>query len=256
MVSTLTANPWLVIPRPNPQARLRLFCFPYAGGAATIYRTWADDLPRDVEVVAVQPPGRGARLFEPAFKNLVPLVEAVREMLLPELDKPFAFFGHSMGAMISFELARALRRTRGPMPSHLFLSGRRAPQIPYEKPNSYDLPDDELIAELRELKGTASEVLDHAELMQLMLPLIRADFEVVQSYLYVDEPPLECPITALGAVDDLEDCPELLEGWREQTSAAFSMKIFPGDHFYLQSDQATLLARVSQDLKRILAAIA
>jgi medium-chain acyl-[acyl-carrier-protein] hydrolase len=147
------------------------------------------------------------------------MVKSISEVIEPHLDKPFAFFGHSMGAMISHDLARALRRKYGVEPVHLFVSGRRAPQMPRTRKTTYDLPEPEFIEELRRLNGTPQEVLDQPELMQLMIPLLRADFSVCQTYQYEPEPPLTCPITVFGGLED-ETTREELVGWRAQTSAA------------------------------------
>src|SRR5215213_1931004 len=124
MTSTYTATPWFMSQRPNPRARLRLFCFPYAGGGAAIYRLWPQNLPSEVEVCGAHLPGRGTRLREQPFTGLDALVDAAAEAIAPSLDKPFALFGHSMGAMISFELARRLCDQGRPQPTHLFVSGR------------------------------------------------------------------------------------------------------------------------------------
>ncbi len=235
----------------NPQAALRLFCFPYAGGNAQIYRQWAAALPATVEVCPVQLPGRGNRLQEAPFTKLTDVVQYVTAAIAPYLDKPLAFFGHSMGALISFELARSLRRTHNVEPVHLFVSGRRAPQIPRTRPAIDQLPEAELIAELRRLNGTPREVLANAELMQLMLPTIRADFAVVRSYEYNTEAPLNCPITALGGLQD-EDVPrEQLEGWREQTNAACTVRMFAGDHFFLHAAEPLLLRVLARDLQQL-----
>ncbi|MBV9927177.1 MAG: thioesterase [Acidobacteria bacterium] len=237
----------------NPQAALRLFCFPYAGGSAQIYRQWPASLPAAVEVCPVQLPGRGNRLLEPPFTTMAEVVAYLSDAVGPFLDKPFAFFGHSMGAVISFELARSLRRARGVEPRHLFVSGRRAPQLPRTRPPIHQLPAPELIEELRRLNGTPREVLANAELMQLMLPVIRADFAVVSSFRYTAEPPLGCPITALGGLQD-EDVPrEHLEAWREQTSAACTVRMFAGDHFFLQSAEPLLLRVLARDLQQLAA---
>src|SRR5882724_6229499 len=195
-------NSWVGSPKPNGQSRLRLFCFPYAGGNSTIYRSWPDRLPPSIDVWPVHLPGRGGRLHEPAYTQLMPLVEAAAEALLPYLDKPFAFFGHSMGAMISFELSRLLRRRRAPQPLHLSVSGRQAPQVKDWDPPTYNLPEPEFVEELRRLNGTPKGVLEHPELMQLMIPLLRADFEVCQTYSYTPEVPLDCPVTAFGGLND------------------------------------------------------
>jgi medium-chain acyl-[acyl-carrier-protein] hydrolase len=245
-------NLWLTRFRPNAQARMRLFCFPYAGGGALIYRTWHESLPPNVELCAVQLPGRGNRLRESPFTNMPQLVEAVAAGILPYLDKPFAFFGHSMGALIGFELAHRLRSEHGLEPSIMFVSGRRAPQTPETDRITYNLPEDEFIEELRRLNGTPREVFEHPELMQLMIPLLRADFEVCQTYAYSPKPPLKCAIAAFGGLQDFEVTRSYLEGWRDHTSTSFSLSMLPGDHFFLHSYAATLLQRLSQELQKVL----
>ena len=209
-------------------------------------------MPAGVEVCPLQLPGRERRLPEKAFTRMEPLVEAIASAILPYLDKPFAFFGHSMGGIIGFELARRLRGEYGLKPEQLFVSGRRAPQIPSTKPVTYNLPEDELIEELRRLNGTPKEVLEHPELLSLLLPVLRADFEVIQTYQYIEGPPLDCPISAFGGLEDADVGRDKLEGWREQTTAAFALRILPGDHFFLHSSRATLLRILSQEIGQVL----
>ena len=249
--ATETVTPWLAFRKPNPRARLRLFCFPYAGGGASIYRMWAEKLPDTVEVCPVQLPGRGAWMNAPAFTDVTLLVEALAAAILPLLDKPYALFGHSMGGLISFELARYLRRQQFRSPLHMFISGRNAPQIPDPDMPKYDLPEGEFMEELRRLNGTPREVLDNEELMMLMIPLLRADFSVCETYTYTSEPPLDCPISVFGGLQDYEVKPEVLEGWREQTSKAFMRRMLLGDHFFLHSEQAVLLRVLAQELYRL-----
>lgn len=246
-----TKNSWLAISSPNPQASLRLFCFPYAGGDVRIFRKWLDYLPTFVEVVPVQLPGRANRIHEPAFTRLQPLVEAIAHVITPYLDKPFAFFGHSMGAMISFELARQLRRRFGMEPVHMFVSGRRAPQLPDTTPPTYDLPGQEFLEELRRLNGTPKEVLEHPELMELVVPLLRADFSVVQTYAYSEAPPLNNSITAFGGIDDTEVSQGQQEAWREQTVGPFSLHMLPGDHFFLFAAERIILRIISERLRSV-----
>jgi len=177
-------------------------------------------------------------------------VKTLRQEMRYYLDKPFAFFGHSMGAVISFEIARLLRRENATLPVHLFVSGRAAPQLPRFKSTTYDLPDAEFIEELLRLKGTPAEVLEHPELMQVVLPLLRADFELIETYSYIDEPPLSVPLTAIGGLEDDEISRDDLEGWRAQTTQAFSLRMLPGDHFFLTTNQSLLLPVVAQELYR------
>ena len=242
---------WFAYPRPNPQARLRLFCFPYAGGSALVYRNWPDLVPKDIEVCLLNLPGRGGRLAEEPHTRLLPLAEAVGEAIVPHLDKPFAFFGHSMGALIGFELARHLRRQDRPQPAHLFVSGRAAPQVPAADPVTYDLPEDEFIRELRRLNGTPGEVLEHPELMHLVLPLLRADFSVCETYEYTAEPSFDFPITAFGGLQDDEAPRESLEAWAEHTLRSFKLHMLPGDHFFLNSARPLLLQALSRELFQI-----
>lgn len=251
MKTLSTLNRWVTCPKPNPQAKLRLFCFHYAGGGASVFRTWSDSLPQSLEVCAIELPGRGKRLMEPAFNQLEPLVQKLTSALLPYLDKPFAFFGHSMGGLVSFELARLLRRDYGLIPVHLLVSSHRAPQIPDPDPPIHALPEPELLQELRRFNGTPEAVLENAELMQLLLPTLRADFAVIETYAYTPEAPLNCPITVFGGLQDQEVSYDELEAWREQTNAAFLLQMFPGDHFFLHSDQLPLLQSLSRTLHRI-----
>ena len=235
----------------NPRAGLRLFCFPYAGGSAALYRTWPAELPDTIEVCMAELPGRGSRLNEPPFTRLESIVDFLANAIKPYLDKPFAFFGHSMGAMISFELACRLREKVVAKPAHLFVSGRRAPQMPDTNPFTYNLPTSKLLEELRRLNGTPIEVLENPELMHLMLPLLRADFEVVETYVYSPGPALDCPITAFGGLQDQEVSREEVEAWREQTIASFSLRMLPGGHFFLHTARQLLLQMLSKELSNL-----
>lgn len=250
-----TLNPWLPAPRPDSTASLRLFCFPYAGGGAMIYRTWADSLPKSVEVIPIQLPGRETRLRETPFTSLQSLVETLGPVLLPYLDRPFAFFGHSMGGLISFELARWLRRHHELQPVHLFVSGRWAPQIVGPDPPSYNLPEAEFLEEVRSLDGTPEEVFQHPELLQLLLPLLRADFTVCQTYTHLEEEPLRCPITVYGGLQDRSVGRAKLEGWRQHTAASFVLRMFPGGHFFLHGSQQQLLHTLAHDLAQVVRAL-
>ena len=242
---------WFTITTPKQQADMRLFCFPYAGGNITLFHNWSRQLPGSVEVCAAQLPGRGNRMRETPFTSLRPLVESLGEAIGPLLQKPFAFFGHSMGALIAFELTRYLRREKGLSPRHLFVSGRRAPHVPKRESPIHDLPQPEFIEELRRLDGTPSEVLEHPELMELMIPLLRADFAMVDTYEYVPEPPLECGITAYGGLQDHEVDRESLEAWRDCTQGRFILRMLPGGHFFPRSDQEMLLRLLNTELHQI-----
>ena len=243
-------SPLLAGHKLNPRAILRLFCFPYGGSAARAYRPWTQGLPPGIDVCAIQLPGRGNRLREPPIAKMSQAVELVGKEIVTLLDRPYAFFGHSMGAILAFEVARLLRRSGHQSPTHLFVSGHQAPQIPNTEPFTYNLPDAEFIEELQRLNGTPLEVLEHPDMMRMMLPLLRADFESIQTYSYKHEPPLECPITALGGLLDPEISRETLEPWREQTVAAFNLQMFPGDHFFLHTEQANVLRVIAKEAYR------
>lgn len=244
-----SASPWLAFHKAQHRPDVRLFCFPYAGGGALIYNSWSEGLSDNIEVCPVQLPGRGSRMGEPAYTHVAPLVRTLSHVIGPFLDKPFAFFGHSMGAVIAFELAQHLRREHGFEPVHLFVSARRAPHLPVSGSPIYDLPEPEFLEELRRLNGTPREVLEHRELMSLMLPTIRADFSICQTYDYMPKPPLDCPITAFGGLQDGDVTREQLEAWRNHTSDEFSLRMVPGDHFYLQTARPHLLSVISRNLQ-------
>ena len=247
-----TIQAWIV--RSKPQPHLRLFCFPYAGGGASLFHLWSDKLPSEVEVCPVQLPGRENRLREPAFSLLTPLIQALAQALRPYMDIPFAFFGYSMGTLISFELARYMRKTLNPGPHQLFVAAHRAPQLPQSHPELHRLPEPAFTDALDRLGGTPSTVRQHAELMQLMLPMLRADFALCETYVYSPETPLSCPITAFGGEQDTHVSNEALSAWREQTQGPFTLRILPGNHFFVHSQQQILLQAISQDLAKILKA--
>ena len=243
------SSPWIVQPRPNSNAARRLFCFPYAGGAPHIFRDWPETLPSFIDVCAVQLPGRGNRLREQPYTSLKALAPDAATALSPFMDRPFAFFGHSMGALLGFEVARALRDSGGRQPEILFFSGARAPQLERKDRKTYDLPDTELIEELRRLNGTPAEVLEHPELLELVLPLVRTDFEITETYEYVDGPPLDLPLVVFGGLEDSEVGRQSLEAWSRQTTSSFKLVMLPGDHFFLHSQQHTMLTRISRELQ-------
>lgn len=252
-LSPVMETSWLAGPAPNPRARLRLFCFPYAGGTAMIYRQWQASLPKSVEVCPVQLPGRGKRIQERPFEHFQPLVEAAAHALRPFFDIPFAFMGHSMGGLISFELARQLRRESNLMPVHLFISGRRGPQVPSRELPTYNLPEQEFMDALRRLEGTPIEVLQQPELMELMLPLLRADFAVCETYAYTVEPPLDCPISVFGGLQDKDVEYQQLDAWAAQSTAPTRVRMLPGDHFFINSQQPLLLRALNLDLQQLTA---
>ena len=241
-------NLWLPVLRRIARPRLRLFCFPYAGGSASAYARWPERLPPGIDVRPVQLPGRWNRLREAPLTRFDDVTRALGEELPPYLDCPFALFGHSMGALLAFEIARDLRRRGLPQPIHLFVSGHRAPHIPDPDLPGADLSDEAFIERLRELNGTPREVIDRPDVMDLLLPTIRADFSVCRTYTHVPEPPLDCPLTVFGGVDDDETADGQLDAWREHATGRWMLYTFPGDHFFIHSAEAVLLKALSASL--------
>ena len=239
--------PWFPPIQESEQAKLRLFCFPYAGGGASVFRAWAGHLPPGVALCPAQLPGRETRLGERSFDSMDDLVATLRTVIEPYLDKPLAFFGHSLGAAIAFELARLLPAR----PTCLFVSAARAPQLRRDHVPPPPPSDDELIAELGRLDGIPKELLENRELMQLALPALRADTALYRNYIYREGPPLKCPIRAYGGLDDKRITRWHLETWAEQTTQSFQVEMFPGGHFFMQTRQAELLQALSRDLNAI-----
>lgn len=242
------ATPWLLCPPPAAR-RLRLYCFPYSGGNAVSFIPWQREIHPDIEVCAVQLPGRGARMREPALTSFATLIEQLTQVISRQDVLPFAFFGHSLGALIAFELTRQLRRQGLALPHRLIVSGCNAP--PLRKPASrclHELPDDELIERLRDYNGTPAEVLEHRELMRLLLPTIRADFALGADYHHTDEAPLALPLTACGGRDDPHVDAAGLQAWQHQSAGEFRLRWFEGDHFYINPQRQALLECLAEEL--------
>ncbi|MEV7378992.1 thioesterase II family protein [Streptomyces lydicus] len=221
-------------------AQHRLFVFPHAGAGASAYRL-AAYLPDTVEVCTVQLPGRESRFAEPALTSLDEAVTALAPLLADHTDLPYAFFGHSMGSLIAFESARRLRALGTRLPDRLFLSGMRAPGLPDRDPR-HTLPDDELLA------TAAFDGVD-AEVQELLLPLLRADLTLCETYTPRAEAPLPCPFTVLaGSDDDSVDRAELA-GWRRHTSADFALHLFPAaPHLYVRGAERQLAEMITRTL--------
>lgn len=251
MLKPSGTSQWIKALPPNPRSRARLFCFPYAGGGAPVFRDWARALPPDIEVCAVALPGRGGRMREPPLTRISEVVAHLTDAITPYMDKPSAFFGHSMGALTAFELARALRREVGVGPNRLLVSGCRAPHLPDPDPPQYDLPEPEFIEYLRGLHGTPKEVLEQRELMELMMPLLRADFEAVSTYAYEEGPPLGCPVSAYGGLQDPMVSREQIAEWGEHTTAGFALRMFDGNHFFIHQSAPLLLGTVGRELTHL-----
>lgn len=250
---TAAASPlhsWMLRAKPYPDAHLTLVCFHYAGGNALVFRRWPEYLPQDVEVWAMQLPGRGNRFREAPFTQVGPLQEALLTLLPPHLTRPFAIFGYSMGALVAFEFIRALRRLHLPLPVHLFVAARRAPHLP--PPHNHllsGLPDAAILDLLRRDGNTIVEsIVDNPVLLGRMLSTLRADCQVAEDYVYGAEDPLPCPISAFGGASDPYIRPEHLVEWQAHTSSTFSTQYFAGGHFFLQNAESLLVASIAHAL--------
>ena len=233
----LPTSPWLSCSTPNPQARLRLFCFPYAGGAARIYQHWSAALPPAVEVCAIELPGHGRRLIEPPITRLDQLVDHLGAALLPRLNQPFMFFGHSLGGLIAFELTQWLRSRQWPLPELLVVSAARAPHLPLTEPLLHHLPKAAFLAELDRYGGTPQAIIQNDELMELLLPTLRADFALLETYRYQAQAPLSCAIAAIGGNQDAIVSLDDVRPWQIHTAAQFSLDAITGDHFFVHQPQ-------------------
>ncbi len=250
---TVANNPWLVIPRPNPKAELRLFCFPYAGSGAVVYRTWPNDLPPEIELCAVQLPGRENRFREAPMSELVEVVRTLAQALQARWDLPFAFFGHSLGGLLCYELAHFLRAEHGRAPARLFISARRAPHLPEPLAPIHALRNDEFIAQVQQRYGGIPQaILQAPDLLNAMLPMLRADFALFENYVHERRAPLPCPLIAFGGEHDRIVERKVLEAWREHTSGSFTLHMLEGDHFFLRSAQASLTREISRQMLRML----
>lgn len=238
---TKRAGGWIVGPPRMDSPDLRLFCLPYVGGSASVYEPWRGAFGEDVEVCTVELPGRQGRMREPAIPRLEPLVDALATALADELDVPYAIFGHSMGSLIAFELARELRRRGYDEPCALFVSGGPAPRLPMDRAPWYNASDTEVIARLQGLGGLPDEIRDEPELLQFFLPMIRADLEVFETYQYRPGRPLDCPTVAFTGSVDREVPVTRVAPWSQECAGRFEYHVLPGGHFFLRSSQAALL---------------
>lgn len=233
----------------NPYASIRLFCFPYAGGSATAFARWASLLPQGIEVCPVQYPGRENRMAEPPLTDVGEMARLAAAALAPYFDMPFAFFGHSLGALVAYEMARELQRAGGARPRHLIASAHRAPQVPSRREPTWQLGDADFKRRLQELNGTPKEVFEHEELLELVLPLLRADFQLAETYTHQPgRAPLDCPVTVFGGTSDSDITEDDLNAWAEVTRGGFRLKMFEGDHFFIHTRADGLLREVSQIL--------
>jgi medium-chain acyl-[acyl-carrier-protein] hydrolase len=247
---------WLFVPHKALPARLRLICFPPAGLGAAVFRGWANELPPSVELCAVQLPGRTSRFREPAMTSIPELADAITDAIaqLPEL--PFAFFGHSMGSVLANEVTRRLISLSLPVPRHLIVSGRRPPRLVDRDPPIGHLPDTAFVAEIvRRYGGIPREILANPDVLELLLPSLRADLIALEKFQPGPRPPLPIPVSAFGGDSDLMTPLADLEAWEAETQAAFVLRVFPGGHFYLDAQRKAVVAEVVRTIGPIIAEV-
>lgn len=245
------ANKFLILSSNSPQAKLRLFCFHHAGASVAVFHPWMNKFPDTVEICSVQLPGRAGVKTEKPITRLSLLAEELAKDISKKLDLPFVFFGHSMGALVSFELIRELRKNNLPLPKHLFVSARCSPQIPDMNPPIHMLPDDLFMEELQKYAGMANEVLQSQEMIELFLPVLRADFTLIETYVYETQEKLSCPITVFGGYNDKTVNQKELEAWQEQTSDKFKLHMIEGEHFFLYSNESLVPNLIKETIEEM-----
>jgi medium-chain acyl-[acyl-carrier-protein] hydrolase len=248
MTSSASANRWIVCFEKRPAAKVRLLCFAHAGGSATAFATWHRELPKDIELCIVQLPGRDQRRDEPHRLDMKPLVADLLGLLAEAHDRPVALFGYSLGALIAFEYARAVRNAGAGEPDHLFVAARKGPRLQKDTPVSA-LPDAGFVGEMtRRYEGIPKVILDDPELLAYFLPTIRADVTLLESHVYEPDSPLSCPITALGGATDPSVNGAALEAWHAETTGRFEAKVLPGGHFFVTQARSAVLGLITQAL--------
>ena len=242
-------SPCIIRAEQRPDAKLRLFCFPHAGAGATVFRQWSSLLPESIEVCAIQMAGRESRFCDPLQFDISSFIEELSEDLPDYLDRPYAIYGHCLGAIVGFELIRYWQEEGLQLPEHLFVSSRFAPQLIDLNTSFYQLPDDEFIQLVQQrYNALPHEILEEPEMLAVVLPILKADFTMEETYQYVPAPPLNCPITALGGAQDTIVSQTSLEAWQQQTNQAFHWQQFPGGYFYIDSQLNNVLTKIEQTL--------
>jgi medium-chain acyl-[acyl-carrier-protein] hydrolase len=237
------------LPRSNHH-KANLFCFPYAGGGVVAYHAWKNLLHPDIALLRMQLPGRETRLREKPFTAFFPLIKALISAIAPWLDSPFVFYGHSLGALIAFEVARMLRDLGKPLPFHLFISSFRAPHLPDPDQMISKLPENQFIECLKQYDGIAPAIVTNSELMEIYLPILKADFSILSSYHYTQKAPLPCPITAFAGLSDPKISAEEIAEWQDHTTGRYNSHFFPGGHFFINESQSEMLAHMNRYLEQ------
>ncbi|WP_196137568.1 thioesterase II family protein [Aliikangiella sp. G2MR2-5] len=248
----MITSKWFLTPQRILDPQLRVFCFPYAGGSASTYIPWAKKLPYNVELVAVQPPGRSSRILEEPYTDMNELITSLFPEFVNLTDKPYILFGHSLGSRVAFELAKKCLQEKVNLPLHFFASGSRAPFIPCREEPIYNLPDNEFVDRLRTLNGTPAEVLQNKELMELCIPLLRSDFKIADTYLANTETVIPLSASVLSGTNDIEITSEDLNAWKKVFSKIDELKYIEGDHFFIESNRDSVIDFVNSTINKTL----
>lgn len=248
-MNVITSNPWVIRSTSRFETDVRLFCFPFAGGSASVFRLWNKQMPASIDVCQIQYPGHGTRMGEEPITSLPTMVRTAADAILPLCDKPFVLFGHSMGALIAYELALYMQNVKGIQPIGLIVAGRNPPDAVSPIPPIHQLPEPEFRAGLLEYGGTPEEVLANEELMGLVSPMLRADFALCETYEYCpDLGIVSCPLTAIGGLEDEMVPVENIMDWRRFTTADFAYEMLPGGHFFLNSHSSELINSIYKQI--------
>ena len=239
---------WVICPKPRANPKVRLFCFPFAGAGASMYHGWHRAFHEEMEVCAVQLPGRESRMREPRITDAIALSQQIADAIEPYLERPFALFGYSLGALLAFETARALRRRGDPLPVQLFVAAMRAPHVPALVPRLARLPRDQFLREVRWHFQPSEDTFNVPELLDLLLPVLRDDMALVDDYAYHAEPPLACAMDAYVGADDRSISVEAAQSWRAHIDGPFALTVFPGGHFFLHEALPDLQRNVATRL--------
>jgi surfactin synthase thioesterase subunit len=234
---------------PAASASLRLICLPYAGGGTSVFHSWHASVPGDVQVCPIDLPGRETRFNETPKEDLRAIVRELAPAMERFLDRPYALFGHSLGALIAFELARELRRHNRPAPVRFFASACRAPQLPLQHRPIHHLDDEAFLNQVAGIGDMPADGAAQEELAQSLLPALRGDFKMFEKYSYAPEEPFDFPITALCGSEDRWVGRGDLVAWHSQTSSLFNLRLLPGGHLFLRSSPDRVIRTVLESLR-------
>ncbi|ACE84610.1 thioesterase II family protein [Cellvibrio japonicus] len=235
----------LAVVKKNPNATIKLFCFPYAGGSAAIFQQWSRYITANVEVICLQLPGRGDRLDDDLYREMEPLLDDLLQEMMPCIDRPYVFLGYSLGAKTAYELARRLQALEFPVPGLFFSIASPAPHIPRASAPIHLLPDDQFIHRLREYQGASDDVLDDPDVMQLLLPGLRADFSILENYRYTDATKLKTKACLFGGADDMAVPYGHLHAWAEHFTGSVESRVYPGGHFFFDTSLQPFLQDIN-----------